>query len=81
MIEIKDKSQCCGCYACISACPKGCISMQSDSEGFAYPVVASMSCIECGSCQFTCPSHRPILDYVRLGKAKVGAMIRARKKG
>ena len=37
-----------------------------------------MSCIECGSCQFTCPSARPLLDYIRLGKNKTGAMIRAR---
>jgi electron transport complex protein RnfC len=37
-----------------------------------------MNCIECGSCQFTCPSNRPILDFVRVGKAKTGAMIRAR---
>lgn len=37
-----------------------------------------MSCIECGSCQFTCPSRRPMLDYIRLGKGKVGAIIRAR---
>lgn len=62
MIEIKDKSQCCGCYACISACPKGCISMQSDSEGFAYPVVASMSCIECGLCEKVCPFINPEQD-------------------
>jgi electron transport complex protein RnfC len=38
-----------------------------------------MDCIECGSCQFTCPANRPLLDYCRLGKGKVGAMIRARQ--
>ena len=37
-----------------------------------------MNCIECGSCQFTCPANRPILDNVRVGKNKTGAMIRAR---
>ena len=36
------------------------------------------SCIECGSCQFTCPSHRYLLDYIRLGKTTVGGIIRAR---
>ena len=36
------------------------------------------SCIECGSCQFTCPSHRPILDNIRLGKSTVMGIIRAR---
>jgi electron transport complex protein RnfC len=38
-----------------------------------------MDCIECGSCQFTCPARLPLLDYCRLGKAKVGAMIRSRQ--
>ena len=36
------------------------------------------SCIECGSCQFTCPSHRPILDNIRFGKQTVMGIIRAR---
>ena len=37
-----------------------------------------MNCIECGCCQFTCPANRPLLDNVRIGKNKTGAMIRAR---
>ena len=37
-----------------------------------------MDCIECGSCQYTCPAARPLLDWIRLGKNKTGAMIRAR---
>ena len=37
-----------------------------------------VSCIECGSCAFTCPSHRPLLDNVRLGKSTVMGIIRAR---
>ena len=36
-----------------------------------------MDCIECGCCSFTCPSNRPLLDFVRLGKGKVGAQLRA----
>jgi electron transport complex protein RnfC len=36
-------------------------------------------CIECGSCSYTCPSHRPLLDYIKLGKGKVNTIIRARK--
>lgn len=35
-------------------------------------------CMECGSCSYTCPAHRPVLDYVRLGKATVMKMIRER---
>ena len=40
---------------------------------------AVMDCIECGSCSFTCPATRPLLDYIRLGKGKVGQIMRARK--
>jgi electron transport complex protein RnfC len=30
-----------------------------------------VDCIECGSCSFVCPSNRPILDYIRLGKTQL----------
>jgi electron transport complex protein RnfC len=36
------------------------------------------SCIECGCCQFTCPADIPLLDFIRMGKQEVGALIRAR---
>jgi electron transport complex protein RnfC len=38
------------------------------------------SCIECGSCQFTCPAHRPLLDNIRLGKQTVMGIIKSRAK-
>lgn len=55
MIKIVDKSKCSGCYACKSICPQQCISMESDEEGFWYPVVDTDKCINCGLCQRTCP--------------------------
>jgi electron transport complex protein RnfC len=39
-----------------------------------------MDCIECGSCHYTCPSGRPLLDYLRVGKSRVGQIIRNRGK-
>jgi electron transport complex protein RnfC len=39
-----------------------------------------MDCIECGSCSYTCPAGRPLLDFIRLGKSSVGKIIRTRKK-
>ena len=75
---------CIRCAKCVSACPMGLepyllatVSAHGDFEKVEKEDV--MSCIECGSCQFTCPSNRPLLDYIRLGKGKVGAMIRARQ--
>ena len=55
MIEIIDKSKCCGCTACYSVCPKHCISMTMDEEGYLYPKVNVEDCIECGLCEKTCP--------------------------
>ncbi len=37
-----------------------------------------MDCIECGSCLYICPSGRPLLDHIRVGKAKVGQIMRNR---
>ena len=55
MIEIKDKKQCCGCSACVNACPLNCIEMVRDEEGFLYPHVKSNVCINCGNCEKVCP--------------------------
>lgn len=52
---ISDKSKCCGCSACYSACPKKCISMVEDAEGFRYPIVDKSKCIDCGLCEKVCP--------------------------
>lgn len=55
MITINDKVDCCGCWACYNICPKKCISMDEDNEGFRYPVVEPANCIECGLCEKVCP--------------------------
>lgn len=55
MINITDKSACCGCTACANICPKGAIEMAPDEEGFLYPSVDKNSCVECGLCDRVCP--------------------------
>ena len=57
MINISDKNKkdCCGCTACASVCPKNCIDMITDNEGFKYPVVNADLCIDCGLCEKICP--------------------------
>ncbi len=59
MINITDKRKCCGCTACQQACPKQCIEMREDEEGFLYPVVNINVCVECGLCEKVCMAHQP----------------------
>ncbi|MFI3326633.1 MAG: Coenzyme F420 hydrogenase/dehydrogenase, beta subunit C-terminal domain [Clostridia bacterium] len=62
MIKIEDKSKCCACTACASACPKKCISMEADSEGFSYPIVDTENCIDCRFCEKVCPIATPKVE-------------------
>ena len=55
MIRITDKAACCGCGACANICPKKCIEMKSDGEGFLYPQADERVCINCGLCEKVCP--------------------------
>lgn len=55
MINIKNKQDCCGCSACAQRCPKQCISMKEDDEGFLYPQVDTSKCIDCHLCEKVCP--------------------------
>lgn len=60
MIQITDKSRCCGCTACVNACPVQCIVMRRDrDEGFDYPVANPDICIGCGKCESVCPVLHP----------------------
>lgn len=55
MIDIKEKKNCCGCEACVQRCPKSCITMREDNEGFLYPEIDKDICIDCGLCEKVCP--------------------------
>lgn len=55
MITIIDKHNCCGCSSCVQRCPKQCITLQQDKEGFLYPHVDTTTCIDCGLCEKVCP--------------------------
>jgi len=75
---------CIRCSRCVSVCPMGLepFLLMTVSEKQIWDRAETeqiMDCIECGSCSFTCPANRPLLDYIRLGKGKVGALIRNRK--
>lgn len=55
MIDIIDKTLCCGCWACSNVCPKSCIDMKEDQEGFLYPEVRKADCVDCHLCEKVCP--------------------------
>ena len=59
MIQITNKVDCCGCSACAIKCPKHCISMQADNEGFLYPEINKEDCIDCGLCEKVCHELHP----------------------
>lgn len=44
---------CTGCGACVNVCPKHCLSLEPDKEGFYGPVYQD-GCIECGMCEKVC---------------------------
>jgi electron transport complex protein RnfC len=76
---------CIRCSKCASVCPMGLepyllmpLSQKNMVERLEEESI--MDCMECGSCSYTCPANRPLLDYIRLGKVQVSKIIRSRKK-
>ena len=33
--------------------------------------IALLDCVECGSCAYVCPAHRPLVQHFRRGKGVV----------
>lgn len=62
MIQIDEKKKCTGCSACASICPKKCIQMEADKEGFLYPKVNNEKCVQCRLCESVCPMINPVKE-------------------
>jgi electron transport complex protein RnfC len=79
-----DINPCIRCGKCISVCALGLepYLLMTLAEKNIYDRAENeriMDCMECGSCSYICPANRPLLDYIRLGKANVGRIMRERK--
>ena len=75
---------CIRCAECVNACPMGLepyllMPLAENGELELLNEHAVRNCIECGCCSYTCPAHRPLLDFIRMGKTQVNAMIRKQR--
>jgi electron transport complex protein RnfC len=66
---------CIRCGRCIDVCPMGLmpsmLSVLSEAEHFEEAKEYGLwDCFECGCCSYVCPSRRPIVQFVRLGKSR-----------
>ena len=74
MVLINRKEDCSGCGACEQICPKCCIKLVSDSEGYLYPQVDIKNCVNCRLCEQVCPvknpdkPHKPLNVYAAKNK-------------
>lgn len=80
----KQPYNCIRCAKCINVCPMGLnpTQLMAATEFGNWECAEKeyiTDCMECGSCSYICPSNRPLLDYIRLGKGKVSGIIRSRK--
>ncbi|MBP3557014.1 MAG: Coenzyme F420 hydrogenase/dehydrogenase, beta subunit C-terminal domain [Thermoguttaceae bacterium] len=48
------KNECTACAACAARCPKNCVEMRMDDEGFYFPVIDTKKCVHCGLCEKVC---------------------------
>ena len=70
----QESKNCIRCGQCVFGCTMGLephLLMNLSEKGLFERLASedAMTCIECGSCSYVCPSHRPLLDYIRFGKS------------
>ncbi|MDF7806836.1 electron transport complex subunit RsxC [Pontiellaceae bacterium B12219] len=75
---------CIRCGRCVDCCPMqilpATISQAVENKRFDWAEKLNvMACIECGSCSYSCPSHRPLNQQFKRAKVEIRAGLR--KKG
>ena len=62
MVTENRASLCTGCGVCVAICPKKCLKMELDANGFYRAVCDESACIQCGLCDKVCPKFMDIKD-------------------
>ena len=53
-------TRCTGCLACVASCPRGAIAVNRDEMSIT---IDQAKCIQCGRCEYVCPSIVPVSSY------------------
>lgn len=69
-MTVTQKAECCGCSACALGCPKHCIKLAEDAEGFLYPLIDNKVCVTCGKCDSVCPMQHSNVPQIPLVNVK-----------
>lgn len=78
-VLFKNKSECCGCRACINICPVSAICMKEDEYHNVYPCIDESKCIRCGQCKKVCSfqkgkaSNTPLSTYAAVNNDRTTA--------
>lgn len=70
------ESPCMRCAKCVSVCAMGLEPYLLGILGRKFMFeqaneLHALDCCECGSCQYICPCHIPLLDYIRISKGEI----------
>jgi len=83
-VSLYTSEPCIRCGRCVECCPMSIlpatISQAVENKRFDWAEDLNvMACIECGSCSYVCPSHRPLNQHFKRGKIEIQAQLRKKK--
>ena len=78
----KKEFNCINCAECINHCPMFLIPTKivrfaKNSAWDKAEDYGVMNCIECGACSFVCPSNIPLVQWIRVAKARIAEIKKA----